>query len=389
MKILFVTGDAPSQARTGYMMLTEAHLKLLRGRHGVRAVALQGPSGSASDEFEVLHETRGPKRFNQLWALARGRSSVEAGLRTEVAEEVCALAEDTAADALILNHIRAAWIAPHLPPQLRTRTIYLAQNAEAIAHASMARLERQPLRTVLARQARAVGRVEVEVLRACAATIALTAEDRARMQTAAPGARVLLAPPPLLSLPVAATPESAPPNILLIGSFRWRPKLRNAEWLAREVMPIVRRSVPEARLVVVGQDAWRLRGLVRDAGIELHANVPSTEPYFERAAIFAVPERQEGGIKLKTLEAASAGLPVVSTTAGVEGTGLAEAGGAVVANQADSFAAALVRLLLSPNERADIGGKGRQAVLRQFDPTEAGTRLLEHVERVVGAGEVA
>jgi hypothetical protein len=62
------------------------------------------------------------------------------------------------------------------------------------------------------------------------------------------------------------------------------------------------------------------RGELGEPGVELHANVLRVEPYLECSAALAVPLRIGGGTRLKILEALAAGLPMVSSGVGAEGS---------------------------------------------------------------------
>ena len=78
------------------------------------------------------------------------------------------------------------------------------------------------------------------------------------------------------------------------------------------------------------------------------------QKFYRIPAIFLVPERQLGGVKIKAIEAGWNGLPIVSTSAGLSGTGLVDKVSALVANNENDFVDAVERLLLSKKLREDI-----------------------------------
>jgi glycosyltransferase involved in cell wall biosynthesis len=83
----------------------------------------------------------------------------------------------------------------------------------------------------------------------------------------------------------------------------------------------------------------------RQQGVELHADVPDVRPHLESAHAMVVPLRIGGGSRLKILEAAAAGVPVVSTAVGAEGLSLSPGQHYLEAESAESIADALAVLI--------------------------------------------
>ncbi|MFJ7204611.1 glycosyltransferase family 4 protein [Streptomyces sp. NPDC098789] len=143
-----------------------------------------------------------------------------------------------------------------------------------------------------------------------------------------------------------------------------------------EAMPLIRRQVPDAVLLVVGQGPHeaRLRKLalrhggedaVRFVGGKTHRETPR---YYAAADVFAMPCRtRKGGLEAEGLgivflEAAASGLPVVVGASGgapdtvVDGT----TGRVVDGTDPVVVAAVLTRLLLDAGRAAQMGAAGRE-----------------------------
>ncbi len=89
-------------------------------------------------------------------------------------------------------------------------------------------------------------------------------------------------------------------------------------------------------------------------------------PYIERAAIFVVPIRIGGGTRLKIFEAMAMERAVVSTTIGAEGLPLRDGVDVVLADEPDSFANAVVSLLLEPERSAALGSAAADEVRAKY-----------------------
>lgn len=153
------------------------------------------------------------------------------------------------------------------------------------------------------------------------------------------------------------------------------------------------------RCVFVGDGplAGPARRAAEDAGIDatfVGAQPPDVvHATLQKARVFAAPSRTAAngdseGFGMVFLEAAAAGLPVVSTLHGgipeavVDGqTGLLSAEGDV-----DELAENLRRLLSSPDLCARLGAAGRLRVEREFDIVTQ-TALLEEIYDTVARGD--
>ena len=160
-----------------------------------------------------------------------------------------------------------------------------------------------------------------------------------------------------------------PSNILFLGSLDWRPNIDALTVLCTEIFPKVIARQPQARLVVVGRQPSvnLVRWLRQFPFVELHADVPDTLPYLVSCGVLAVPLRIAGGTRLKILEAAAAGLPVVSSTIGAEGLELVPDRHLAIADAPDQFAAAIVRSIESPSSALAMSAAARQVALERYD----------------------
>lgn len=362
---LFVTEAPPVVG--GDSIVSRQFLEALSGIVTTRICPLVGDGGVEQRRF-LGGESRW-ERARTLGAAVRGVLSgrvplLQARVSTRGVPALRAAIEGPAVELVVFNHLRSGWLAATLPRSPGQRRLYLAHNAEGTAHRSIAALARRRLaRAFWLREARKLEALERRVLGAVDLTVALTEEDRVRLLALAPDAPVVVLPP---WIEPAGRPGARPPGparLLLLGSYLWHPKRRNAAWLATEIFPLVRARHPEAVLQIVGNGARHVARVVgRRPNVEFHDDVPETRPFLDGAAVFVNPERQAGGLKLKSLEAAGHGLPIVSTPEGVEGTGLVDGVGCLVAQDAASFAAAVSALLADPTRRESMGERARVVV---------------------------
>ena len=144
--------------------------------------------------------------------------------------------------------------------------------------------------------------------------------------------------------------------VFFVGDLSWPPNADAVRWLHANVWPALKRARPSARVEILGRDAPAdLLGLAAPDWTLLGEGA-DTRPHWARAAVAAVPLVAGGGTRLKILEAAASGVPVVATPIGAEGLEFAPETEILLRDDAAGFAAAVAGLL------ADRSAARRQAV---------------------------
>ena len=172
----------------------------------------------------------------------------------------------------------------------------------------------------------------------------------------------------------AGEPAEAP-ELFYVGSFRHLPNILGFEKLRHEVMPLVWRDHPEARLrVVAGPDHQRYwREFQRrdypasfDPRIVVHGFVEDLRPLYARATLVLAPLVVSAGTNIKVMEAMACRKAVVTTTVGCAGLDLVDGGDAVIRDPSPEFADAIAMLLGDRRTRSEIAARARRTVEERF-----------------------
>lgn len=121
--------------------------------------------------------------------------------------------------------------------------------------------------------------------------------------------------------PVRREPVS-PPELLFLGRLNIPHNEDAISTFLQSVMPTLVETMPGVVLRVVGSGASdRLRALAARFGdqVRMEGFVPDLEPLFSRVTASVAPLRFGTGIKIKTLDTLARGVPVLTTTLGVDG----------------------------------------------------------------------
>jgi glycosyltransferase involved in cell wall biosynthesis len=170
--------------------------------------------------------------------------------------------------------------------------------------------------------------------------------------------------------------------ILFVGPLTYDVNLDGLRWFAREVLPLVRREIPGAHVVQVGDPADE------DLGVTMQGRVDDVRPWLARAPLSIVPVLVGSGTRYKILEALSMERAVVSTSVGAEGLGVRDGEHLLVADEPQAFADAVVRALRDPAFRARLGAAGRAHVAARYDWEPLVARVDEVWSRVASTSQL-
>ena len=169
--------------------------------------------------------------------------------------------------------------------------------------------------------------------------------------------------------------ESEPGYVLFAGAMDRSRNQAAAQWLVSEIWPKVFATCPEATLRIVGANPpIKIKSLANMPGVQVTGWVPDLRTEYARARVIVAPMRSEAGALNKVMDGLAAGRPVVATSLANAGIGVPP-DAICLADDADSFARAIVRLLQQKDEWANASQAGRHFALTAFDWPKAVQRL--------------
>lgn len=418
MRILFLTQVVPYPPNAGPKIKTWQVLRFLNARgHRVTLVSFVRPEEEAG--LQALHELceavygvairRSRSRDAGYWlkALISGRPFlVERDDLGGMRRLVRGLLATGTFDAVHADQLTMAQYAldpmscrSHAPPRGKRDTPPQSQSRDRLkifdAHnAVWTILERMqanappPFRPLLALETRRVKHHEGLIVNHFDHTLAVSETDRRALVEASRAASPRVdgrgdrfpgdGPPSIRVIPIAIDTRILEPvqrvplgmDVFAMGSMHYPPNADGIRWFAREVFPRVRAALPSATLTIAGRKPPK--DLVRWAsddsrGIRIEGYVPDLQPYLARAAVVVVPVRAGGGMRVRILEAFARGVPVMTTTVGLEGIEAVPGRDVLVADEPAAFSEALVCLLQDEILQAQLADAGRRLAVERYD----------------------
>ncbi len=173
------------------------------------------------------------------------------------------------------------------------------------------------------------------------------------------------------------------PALILVGTLNYRPNVEGVVWFVEQVLPRIRKDIPEASLMLAGRKPSKLISeIAHQEGISLVSDADDLSALYADSALVVVPILSGSGTRIKVLEAGAYGLPIVSTIKGADGLGLEDGiHGWFTEADSESFAIACIAALQSPAERAKRALQLRRHV-QQFHDRKA---VVDHVGRLITA----
>lgn len=144
--------------------------------------------------------------------------------------------------------------------------------------------------------------------------------------------------------------------LLFMGMYDYRPNGQAIDFLVSSVLPRVRKCRPGVRLVVLGGRVPHIRPWLVNPGAIDASDVPAV---VQACTVGVAPIFSGSGTRLKILEYAAGGLPVVATRKGAEGLGFADGCEILLAEDEDSFVEQTVRLLSDRALARSVAAAGR------------------------------
>ncbi len=278
------------------------------------------------------------------------------------------------------------FLAPSLnfPKKLPIPCALFQHNVESSLWQRMATTESHPLRKLsYTLEWARMSRYERRVLDRFHHVIAVSENDRQQMLEMDPGCEITVVPTGVDTQQFQVAPPSTatPPRIVFTGSMDWEPNMDAMEYFCGQIWPRILAEFPFALFQIVGRNPFARVQRLASQSVEVTGTIPSVTDYLRDATVVVVPLRIGGGTRLKIYEAMAMGKALVSTSIGAEGLSFQNGRDLLLADDASSFAEAILLLLRD----AQVRRRFEQAAVElaaQFDWSVVAGRFAEVLQRM-------
>ncbi len=220
-------------------------------------------------------------------------------------------------------------------------------------------------------------------IRLAARTTVCAEGDRRVLARLGAGKRVAVVPN-AVALPDNVTPIPSEPTLLFLGNYAYEPNLHAAERLVRKIWPEVRQRHPNARLLLAGGEMERLPSAkAPQDGVEYLGFVQDLDALYARSRVVCCPLDIGGGTRLKLIEAAAYGRPMVSTHVGAEGLDFRDGIEILLRDEDAQFAAACSALFSDDTLCMRLGAAARARMREHYESLAVREQITAMVRSIV------
>lgn len=273
----------------------------------------------------------------------------------------------------------------NFPSQLPIPCVLFQHNVESSLWQRMAAVESNPLKKLpYILESSKMTRYERATLGKFHHIIAVSERDRQQMLAMNPACEITVVPTGVDTRKFNVAPPSLiePPRVVFTGSMDWEPNIDAVEYFCSQIWPHIHIEFPDAIFQIVGRNPFAKVHRLASPSVEVTGTVPSVAEYLKKASVVVVPLRIGGGTRLKIFEAMAMGKALVSTSIGAEGLAVENGRDLLLADDASSFADAVILLLRDAATRHKI----EQAAVRlavQYDWSEVVKQFAQVLNKLV------
>jgi GT2 family glycosyltransferase/glycosyltransferase involved in cell wall biosynthesis len=229
----------------------------------------------------------------------------------------------------------------------------------------------------LERQAKASRRSELALIEQADVTFVVSPHEQALLAKILPQARVDLLSN-IHDVHGCENPHAGRRDLVFIGGYSHPPNSDAIHWIASEILPRLRETLPNICIHVLGDVSDSMREELASPGLRFHGRVPDLTPWLESCLASLAPLRFGAGVKGKINMAMSYGIPVVATPVAVEGMQLNDGFDVLVAEDAAGFVTAVARLHSDIVLWGNLSTHGMANIRKHFS-TDAAAATLRRV----------
>jgi polysaccharide biosynthesis protein PslH len=173
--------------------------------------------------------------------------------------------------------------------------------------------------------------------------------------------------------------QPEPNSIIFTGNMTYAPNEDGLMYFYREILPLIRQTIPTVKLYIVGKDPSPTVQTLAAENIIVTGKVPDLRTYYSLAQVSICPIRFGAGTLNKVIEPMAMGIPVVSTSISCVGMNVTpiqdphfasadyQGQNIVFADTPETFAQSVINLLKQPELRQKIGAAAIELVKAEHD----------------------
>lgn len=185
------------------------------------------------------------------------------------------------------------------------------------------------------------------------------------------------------SIPVNDNQENPTHSVAFLGSMDWEPNIEGVHWFVEKIWPLVLEKRPNTHFYLAGRNMPSSYFEWNKPGIQVVGEVSCPYEFLKDKALVAIPLLSGSGMRIKAVEAMAYGVPLVSTSVGIEGIPAKHGQDLMIADTSRQFADAICHLLDDDKLRSELSLAAKRLVEHHFDNTVLTDRLIQFYKQLI------
>ena len=366
MRVLIAAARPPAANGKGYQVRLFNQILQLAGTHDITLLALAHKGEEIEPQMvracRVARLIERSRAIGPVLALAQTpRLPWSVGLYRDPRMRL-AIRESLRTGRFDLLHLQLVRMGTYLREGPQIPVLLDLMDAAALNMRERAATAPLGMRQLLQLEARRLAQLELRLIEEADLSLLISERDRAsvgspRKTRVNPNG---IDPPPDMSNAVTR----AKSTVILTGTMSYFANSDAAAWFTASILPLVKLRIPDVQFRIVGRDPGRAVTSLSTAGVIVTGAVANIANELRRAAVAVCPIRLGSGLSTKVLEAMATGTPVIATSKAVQGLPSSLARYALIADDAGTFADAVVRSLQDSGPALDRASLGLAEIRR-------------------------
>ncbi len=168
-----------------------------------------------------------------------------------------------------------------------------------------------------------------------------------------------------------------PNSLFHIGSMNWMPNAEGIRWFLENTWEELHKQLPDVKLYLAGRHmpAWLRNSSYPNVIVE--GEVADAMQFVCSKSIMIVPLLSGSGIRVKIIEAMSAGKAVVTTKIGAEGIEYTDNENILIANTPNEFITQIQRLVNDKDLCSSVGENAKNLIFNEYNTSKLIGQLLD------------
>jgi GT2 family glycosyltransferase len=210
-------------------------------------------------------------------------------------------------------------------------------------------------------------------------TLTVSDEEKEQLQSRVPSAKIETLWMSFESISESRSQSGLQNTGLFVGNFRHTPNKVSLEWFIKDVLPRIHENNADFVLNVIGTGLSPTEiASLHSRGVNFLGFVDNLEPMYLTSKVVVVPLQYGAGIKGKMCEALSHSSALVSTSYGAEGLGLRDGIEYLLANDSETFAHQVLRVLEDEKLRSDLS----EAAMKYANANLSAESFTKKIKRI-------